>query len=314
MGTFCPATADALRRFQEARGLRPTGCCDEESWKALVEANWELGDRLLVLAAPNLRGDDVAQLQTQLARLGFDCGRVDGIFGPTTSKALAAFQADYGLTSDGVCGADSVRALARVTSQTGSGPGVATIRERERLRSLVAVSGGPDGGPPALDAVRAVVGHFGGYSAIARAVSRELRQARAQVIALDEPDAVVQARIANRFAAHVYIGFEAAGGAEAEHRSTVHFYQVPSFESLGGRTLAAALTAELRAEHLDRLGLHLDDPQGMRLPVLRETRMTAVLCSLWPVRAAVDAAPQLAVATVRALHRWLEQCRVPPTS
>ena len=30
---------------------------------ALVEAGWRLGDRLLVLAAPQLRGDDIAQLQ-----------------------------------------------------------------------------------------------------------------------------------------------------------------------------------------------------------------------------------------------------------
>ena len=37
-----------------------------------------------MLTAPNLRGEDVAELQRILARLGFDCGRVDGIFGPDT--------------------------------------------------------------------------------------------------------------------------------------------------------------------------------------------------------------------------------------
>ena len=38
-----------------------------------------------MLTAPNLRGEDVAELQRILARLGFDCGRVDGIYGPDTT-------------------------------------------------------------------------------------------------------------------------------------------------------------------------------------------------------------------------------------
>ena len=58
-----------------------TGRCDELTWTALVEAGWTLGDRLLMITAPNLRGEDVAELQRILARLGFNCGRVDGIFG-----------------------------------------------------------------------------------------------------------------------------------------------------------------------------------------------------------------------------------------
>ena len=52
---------------------------------ALIEAGWRLGDRLLVLAAPQLRGDDVTELQDALNQLGFDCGRPDGIFGPPAS-------------------------------------------------------------------------------------------------------------------------------------------------------------------------------------------------------------------------------------
>mgnify|MGYP000449767565 CR=1 FL=1 len=51
--------------------------CDETTWTALVEANWKLGDRLLFLTSPNLRGDDIAELQHGLSRLGFDCGRVE---------------------------------------------------------------------------------------------------------------------------------------------------------------------------------------------------------------------------------------------
>ena len=62
-GLFCAATETSLRGFQQARGLRSTGECDEGTWLAIVEASWRLGDRLLMLAAPNLRGDDVVDLQ-----------------------------------------------------------------------------------------------------------------------------------------------------------------------------------------------------------------------------------------------------------
>ena len=99
---FCAATEQAMRGFQEARGLHVDGRCDEHSWMALVEASWKPGDRQLLLTSPNLRGDDVADLQSRLARLGFDCGRVDGIFGPRTSQALADFQSNCGVTADGV--------------------------------------------------------------------------------------------------------------------------------------------------------------------------------------------------------------------
>lgn len=49
-------------------------------------------------------GEDVTALQTMLARLGYDCGTVDGIFGVKTAAAVKAYQAAKGLTQDGVCG------------------------------------------------------------------------------------------------------------------------------------------------------------------------------------------------------------------
>ena len=289
MGTFCLATETALRTFQQQRGLRVTGVCDEDSWKALVEANWALGDRLLLLTSPNLRGDDVGELQASLARLGFDCGRVDGIFGPLTAKALDDFQSNCGLSNDGVCGTESVRALNRVIGQTGQGPGISAVRERELLRQA----------PTSLSTLRVVVGQFGGLSSITRAVSRELRLAGAHVVSLDEPDAVVQARTANQFSAHLYLGFEASRADE----TTVHFYKVPTFESVGGKGLATCL-----AEELVGSGLVVAPPCGMRLPILRETKMPAVLVTVAPVRSAVDAAAEVSVRVVRSVRQWMNLC------
>jgi len=275
-----------VRGFQQARGLHADGVCDEGTWTALVEASWKLGDRYLLLNSPNLRGDDIADLQSRLARLGFDCGRVDGIFGPRTARALADFQANCGLNADAVCGPETQRVLIRVSGQTGTGPGVGAVRERERLRI----------GFESVANCRVVLGQFGGLSALTRTLARELRQRGATVMPLDEPDEVAQAIAANHFGAHVYIGFE--GHTEAS--AIAHYYRVPNFQSAGGRELAEQIAEELRAVP----GLS-PAASGMRLPVLRETRMPAVLLTVGPVRAVTDATAQIATAVLTALDLWI---------
>ena len=115
LGVYGPATEAAVRAFQERRGLSVDGICGIETWSSLVEAGHRLGDRLLYLRSPMLRGDDVAALQALLGALGFDAGRVDGIFGPDTQHAVAEFQRNTGLTTDGICGPATV---------TGAPPGI----------------------------------------------------------------------------------------------------------------------------------------------------------------------------------------------
>src|SRR3954453_10791041 len=69
-GAFGVGTERAVTEFQTRRGLPHTGVCDEATWRSLVEAGYRLGDRLLYLRSPMLRGDDVAELQRQLGTLG----------------------------------------------------------------------------------------------------------------------------------------------------------------------------------------------------------------------------------------------------
>jgi N-acetylmuramoyl-L-alanine amidase len=277
-----------VRDFQSSRGLFASGQCDEQTWLALVEASWSLGDRLLLLTSPNLRGDDVAELQSTLGRLGFDCGRVDGILGPRTAGALVDFQRNCGLNADGVCGTDTTQALRLLARQSGSGPGVAAVREIETLRRAGS----------SLDGLRVVIGQFGGFSSLTRMIVHELRTLGAKVVTADEPEPATQAAVANRFAAAVYLGFDARAEAEA----TVAYYAVPAFESAGGRALATRLADGFAALML-RWPVE-PHAHGMRLPVLRETRMPAVLCSLGPVRQMVDHAATLAEATTQAVVGW----------
>jgi N-acetylmuramoyl-L-alanine amidase len=280
---FCTATEQAVRVFQEDRGLPITGVCDDVTWSALVEAAWSLGDRVLMLRSPNLRGDDVAELQRLLSRLGFDCGRIDGIFGPLAARAVSDFQLNAGLEVDGICRTGTVEVLRRLSRQTGDGPGIAAVREAESLRS----------GQP-LDGRRVAIGQFGGFSALSRPLCVALRDRGALLIQTDDPDAAAQAAHANLFGAEVYVGLEAS----AERMARITYYSVPAFESSGGRALAHLTERHLR-DVVPRIAV-----SGMRLPILRETKMPAVLLTLGPTQLMVERAERIAEAVFLALTAW----------
>ncbi|MEY3650559.1 MAG: hypothetical protein RL370_1262 [Actinomycetota bacterium] len=111
-----------IRSFQQARGLSVTGVVDEVTARALEEAQWKLGDRSLNLQEPPLmHGDDVAALQSRLTEMGFDCGRVDGIYGSRTELAVKDFQKSVGATVDGKCGPATIIALIRLTKIVSGG-------------------------------------------------------------------------------------------------------------------------------------------------------------------------------------------------
>jgi N-acetylmuramoyl-L-alanine amidase len=106
----------AVREFQQQRGITVDGVVGRETYRALEEARWRLGDRILSYAVSRLlSGDDVASLQQRLLDMGFDCGRVDGIFGQETEAALKEFQRNVGLVADGTCGPQTFKALDRLT-------------------------------------------------------------------------------------------------------------------------------------------------------------------------------------------------------
>jgi N-acetylmuramoyl-L-alanine amidase len=281
---FCARTHAAVVAFQDSYGLRTTGECDDQMWSALIEASWILGERLLFLRTPNLRGDDIAELQTLLNRLGFNCGRVDGIFGPLTVDAISDFQTNIGVVANGICTPELVQHITRMSSQTGQGPGVALVRESVELSV-----------PSNSDAARIVIGFFPGGAALAHALTRRVREQHSLTTTVDS-DASTQAMTANRFSADVYIGIEDVGAASC----TIYFYEVPTFTSVGGRNLAQHIASAIRTR-IPELSVHV---QGVRHPVLRETRMHAVLCSLGPSDVVSLKTNALSVAINEALELW----------
>jgi peptidoglycan hydrolase-like protein with peptidoglycan-binding domain len=67
--------------------------------------------------------DDLLGVQKALAKLGFDPGKLDGIDGPNTQKAVRAFQAHALIDVDGKVGKQTRQALVtELQAKAGAAP------------------------------------------------------------------------------------------------------------------------------------------------------------------------------------------------
>jgi len=264
-GVFDQGTLDAVSSFQSARGLPVDGIVGPETWRALVDAGYQLGDRLLYRRVPMMRGDDVSSLQASLNALGFDTGKVDGVFGPDTLKGLLDFQHNRGLAEDGISGhvVNEELGLMQMATQK---HGREAVRERQWLAALPnTIAGqriyldpecrGPREADEAWSAVTAAFGAFqllGASPVISRSIDTE-------------PPARLRAQRANRINADVVVGFLLVGDDE----EGVYYFESEHSRSEGGMNIAAHLAK--------RLGV---TKQGKALPMLKETRSPAVIVAL----------------------------------
>ncbi|NBU60555.1 MAG: hypothetical protein EBS27_02100 [Actinobacteria bacterium] len=288
LNEFCEATRNAVAAFQKLRSLHISGVCDHTTWLTLVESSFELGDRLLYLTTPLLRGDDVAKLQLMMSRLGFDCGRVDGFLGKITAKIITEFQQNYGLVPDGICGPQTLQALMRASRNSGVGPGVGIVRERHTSAKY----------PQDLAKLRVVIGQFTKLDRLTNDLADRLRSQHTHVALINDVDQHRHAQLANDFAANIYIGIEARDQQVCE----IAYYHTEGFHSV-----AAHVFATIAAEKIERSAPWFKPVvSGMRLQVLRETSMPAVVCGFGPTTRITPHSAVLADDLANALSIWVK--------
>ena len=262
LGTFDRSTTDAVTSFQRARGLAPDGIVGPDTWRSLVAAGFRLGNRLLYRRIPMTRGDDVAELQRRLNALGFDTGKVDGIFGPETLSGLLDFQANRRLAEDGIAGrevAAELELMARATAK----PGREGVREHQWLAAL----------PPHLVGQRIYVDSFCRTPTEASAAwsastvfARIIQDLGAHPImsrsADTSPPPRVRAVRANRLGVDMTIAF----ALPASEEPGVYFFASEHSRSPAGEQLAASIA--------DCLDLPV---AGRTVPILKDTRSPAAI-------------------------------------
>jgi N-acetylmuramoyl-L-alanine amidase len=257
----------------------------------IVEAGYHLGDRRLYQRKPMMRGDDAADLQRRLGAMGFDAGKIDGIYGPDTAAAVADFQRNAGLTVDGIFGPDELRALERVGSRGDAQ--VAELRELAALRWSART----------LDGRVFAIAERGGLDALITGLGRRLRRLGAEALVLHHPDGSQLAAQANAARAELFVEL-AVLADEASSETPVGcrcaFYRTEGYSSPGGQRLAELLHRRA-ADALDVAALGV---RGMVVPVLRETRMPAVVCEIGPPSRLVERGPVAVDALADAIVSW----------
>jgi N-acetylmuramoyl-L-alanine amidase len=295
---FDEAMEHAVRSFQQQRGLITDGMVGSTTYRALRDATYQLGARPLafMVSAP-VSGDDVLHLQEKLLELGYDAGRPNGVFGAQTESALRGFQRDYRLTVDGICGAETVRALRQLSPRARGGRPV-LLREQERVRKA----------GPRLRGKRIVIdpghgGHDRGASVtgiheadlmydLARLLEGRMVATGMEALLTRGPgqcpDEAARAHFANEEGADLFLSLHSDGNASplAQGLATFHFGTVHGTSSTLGETLAGFIQRELAVRtRMLNCGTH---PKTW--DVLRLTRCPAVRVEVGYVTNAEDRA------------------------
>lgn len=109
-GNFLDGTRAAVKQFQKDYGLAQSGMVDGETEAVLMSAEY----RVLTTGDS---GDDVQRVQEMLQSLGFYQGKLSGSYLEGTTAAIAAFQLQNGIPSDGTADLQTQRVLFSSAAQ-----------------------------------------------------------------------------------------------------------------------------------------------------------------------------------------------------
>ncbi len=324
-GVYDDAVDRAVRAFQQQRGLRVDGIVGPQTFRALDETRWRLGDRLLHYRVTHpFSGDDVASLQRRLMELGFDCGRCDGIFGAETERALREFQHNVGLPADGTFGPTTIRAMQQLRRSVVGGRPVA-LRDSEALhragRTLTGKTvivdpghGGDDDGWVVAglreqDVVYDVAARLEGRLAAAGAHAFRTRSAHGN------PSEADRAAFANAAEGDLYVSLHLDGSAHPAAQGVSCYYYGAGLAAEPHSSAGERLAELVQHEIVARTDLTDCRTHGKSWDLLRLTRMPMVWVEFGYLTNGHDAArlaePGFRDTVAEALHAAIARLYLP---
>ena len=265
------APSAPVRAFQSARGpAASTASATSDTWAALVEASWPLGDRLLYLRSPQPAGRrrGRAPAPARPPRLRRRAGRrhLRSRHGARPDRLPAQHRARRPTASAGPRRSAPSSACG---GRAATGPAVTVVRELERLRHGAPH---PRGSPHRRRPARRP--RLAASDGRPRPAARRRHGARPR-----RPDASVRPRRPTA---------SAPTSTSAWPRPPTAASRYYADRRLRVRRRPAAWPTCSTSELAPLLPDRVAAPAGMRLPVLRETRMPAVLVALQPGRPELD--------------------------
>ncbi|MBL8911853.1 MAG: peptidoglycan-binding protein [Archangium sp.] len=114
-GTFDERTTGALKAFQRRSKLEPTGVVDSKTWRELRKARMEATSGTSPAQRLNERSGAVKASEKLLKKLGFNPGKVDGLFDKRTEKAVRAFERQQHMKVDGAIGTGQLAKMKKLS-------------------------------------------------------------------------------------------------------------------------------------------------------------------------------------------------------
>lgn len=114
-GKFDERTEGALKAFQRRSHLEATGRVDSQTWKALKRSFILAKSGTAPAQALWEKSGAVKRSEKLLKQLGFNPGKVDGLFDRRTRKAVKAFEKQQGLERNGEVEASQLKKMKRLT-------------------------------------------------------------------------------------------------------------------------------------------------------------------------------------------------------